>query len=266
MSKLLYGDTRPWPAFEAVNDSIRGGKSTSSWTVGAGNVARFSGHLDIIALGGAGFASQSTTFTPRLSLNPRGSPGLHLTFIPPTLPLTSEKNTLSLLPPYEPYRYVLLLKNDKPERREDGRRESVVVYEWELNVKEFEEVRVGGKRGDGRKKEEDEEKLLSGKEKEAVTVLARWGKFKPHYRGKEKPDAEPLDPSSIYELSFMCRSNFGDQAGDFSLDIVSLAEAPKEGKLDKAKSWVLLALQLLRQWKEWLAGLFGRGKVGGVKL
>ncbi|GAA6009488.1 hypothetical protein JCM10207_003800 [Rhodosporidiobolus poonsookiae] len=254
MSKLIFGGSKPWPTFTAVDDSIRGGKSTSHWEVGSDNIAKFSGNLDITALGGAGFASRSSTFSPRLSFSPSRTAGLLLTFVPPTLPTPSTRDMLSVLPPHTPHRYTLNLKNDEPPHRPDGRRESVTVYEWELDVRDYEPYVPRGV------KEVDEEKGEKGSGE--VTVLARWEDFKATYRGKDKLDARPLDPSSIYELSFMCRSNFGNQAGDFALDIVSLAEAPRDGRL---RQWLALVLQLMHAWKEWLARLLGR-RDGAVRL
>ncbi|GAA5889825.1 hypothetical protein JCM6882_004336 [Rhodosporidiobolus microsporus] len=260
--KVLFGRSEPWPAPSAVDDRIRGGKSVSHFKVWASNnVARFYGNLDITALGGAGFASQSFTFTPRLNLDPSRSSGLLLTFIPPTLPPITPRNTLSVLPPHEPHKFVVLLKNEEPARRPDGRRESVVVYEWVLDVRDYEAGFEGGEEA-GEKAEEEKR----GREREEVTVLARWSEFKAHYRGKEKEDAKPLDPSSIYELGFMCRSNFGEQAGNFALDIVSLAEAPREGQLARAKGWWASLLQLLGRWKVYVLELFGLGGTGAVRL
>ncbi|GAA5971604.1 hypothetical protein JCM11641_000657 [Rhodosporidiobolus odoratus] len=254
--KVIFGGSKPWPDFSAVNDTLRGGKSTSNWSIGSSNIGTFSGHLDITALGGAGFASQSSTFpSNRLDLHPSRSSGLLLTIIPPTLPDSTPLNTLSLLPLHQPYKYVLAIKNEKPGRREDGRRESVTVYEWVLDVKDYEPYRGSSKpSGEG-----DIEKAEMGeKGSELITVLARWQDFHATYRGREQTDAPALDPSSIYELGFMCRSNFGDQAGDFSLDVVSLGLAPRSGRLDKLREWLALALQLAQQWKEWLMHLLGR--------
>ncbi|KAK8029854.1 complex I intermediate-associated protein 30 [Apiospora rasikravindrae] len=59
----LLGGTLPWNAslWEAVDDSVRGGNSSSHLTIAtAENEATFSGYLDDATLGGAGFASQQT--------------------------------------------------------------------------------------------------------------------------------------------------------------------------------------------------------------
>ncbi|KAK8078972.1 CIA30 family protein [Apiospora phragmitis] len=59
----LLGGTQPWNAslWEAVDDSVRGGNSSSHLSIAAAaNEANFAGYLDDVTLGGAGFASQQT--------------------------------------------------------------------------------------------------------------------------------------------------------------------------------------------------------------
>ncbi|KAL4979893.1 complex I intermediate-associated protein 30-domain-containing protein [Aspergillus desertorum] len=63
-------------------------------------------------------------------------------------------------------------------------------------------------------------------------VVVRWGDFRPTYRGKEVRDVEPLDLKAIKRFSIMMRSFFGEQEGDFTLSIVSVA-AWKETKADE---------------------------------
>lgn len=36
-------------------------------------------------------------------------------------------------------------------------------------------------------------------------ILIRWHEFKPTYRGKPKPDAEPLNLSDVKRIGIMCR-------------------------------------------------------------
>lgn len=43
--QILFGGEHSWPTFTPVNDTVRGGASTSHWRVLDGNLARFSGHL-----------------------------------------------------------------------------------------------------------------------------------------------------------------------------------------------------------------------------
>ncbi|GAA5905669.1 uncharacterized protein JCM6883_005405 [Sporobolomyces salmoneus] len=207
--ELLYGSSKPWPRFHPVNDTIRGGKSESSFNVSSSrNVATFSGLLDITALGGAGFASQSTTYSPRLSLPPSTYSGLSLSLSLPTSSHSPKDEEEKFEKPSKPTKFVLILKNTKPPTRPDGRRESVTSYEFEFDVEEL-----------GRSGSYEDEK--DGRV--VVQVEAEWNEFKATYRGRPQPDAPDLDPSDIYELSFMCRSNFGQQAGRFSLDVVSLS-------------------------------------------
>ncbi|KAK8096766.1 uncharacterized protein PG998_004987, partial [Apiospora kogelbergensis] len=60
---FLIISNRPWNAslWTAVDDSVRGGNSSSHLDIAvAKNEAAFSGYLDDVTLGGAGFASQQT--------------------------------------------------------------------------------------------------------------------------------------------------------------------------------------------------------------
>ncbi|GAA5915578.1 hypothetical protein JCM8208_002437 [Rhodotorula glutinis] len=215
MSKPLFGASEPWPTFHAVNDTLRGGSSSSSWVVDErSNVATFKGHLDITTLGGAGFASQSTLFPSRLSLPRSHHSGLLLTFISPS---PSHSSCFSASDGPGPVtRFVLALKTSEPARRPDGRRESVTVYEWAFDAREHS--------GELERESDEGDKGEKGAMR-SVTRLARWDEFKPMYRGRPAEDAEPFDPARIYELSFMARSHFGDQAGDFALEVVSLSAA-----------------------------------------
>lgn len=74
-----------------------------------------------------------------------------------------------------------------------------------------------------------------------------WSEFTPHYRGREiSRDDErwkPLDTESIYEISFMCRSGFGKQEGDFGIIIAGL-EGVRKGDLSKKVE--------LQGWSNWL--------------
>lgn len=166
---------------------------------------------DITALGGAGFASQSATFgkDAPLSLGTRHeTSGLLITFVVP-----SSDDSRPSTGPARPHRLVVALKEEKPVRRPDGRRESVTVYQFTVDFAHYAGSFSGGKEGDldkgGRAGE--------AKEEEQVTVLAKWDEFKPTYRGRPKEDATPLDPSSIYELrgSFLRSCHILPEATDF---------------------------------------------------
>lgn len=96
-------------------------------------------------------------------------------------------------------RYLLTLKDDIPGRRGDGREMSGVTWEAEVDAAECE---------------------AQGKSQD---VFLPWTAFKATYRGRPKDDAEPLKLESIKRVSFMMRSFFGKQEGDFSLDVESIA-------------------------------------------
>ncbi|GAA5856631.1 hypothetical protein JCM9279_006012 [Rhodotorula babjevae] len=241
MSKLLFGASAPWPTFHAVNDTLRGGSSSSSWAVDErSNVATFKGQLDITTLGGAGFASQSTLFPSRLSLPRSRTAGLLLTFVPPSpSPPSSSPQAGS---PGPVTRFVLALKTSEPARRPDGRRESVTVYEWAFDAREHSDELDEGEKG-------------GEKAQRSVTRLARWDEFKPMFRGRPAEDAEPFDPARIYELSFMARSHFGDQAGDFALEVVSLSAAAGPSRNTRG-GWLGALWEAVRAaWMSWTASV-----------
>jgi hypothetical protein len=84
-------------------------------------------------------------------------------------------------------------------------------------------------------------------------VQLGWSDFKPHYRGREvsRDDEKwkPLDTQGIYEISFMCRSGFGKQEGDFGVVIVGLSGLRK-GKLAGRGAD-------LRGWSAWFGSWWG---------
>lgn len=131
---------------------------------GAATRAEFSGHLDISALGGAGFASQRTvddlccwdlSGRHALALDVAGA---------------------------DDKRYTLVLKDTILPRRDDGREQSTVSWEYDLTV-----GAVGEKQGSSR------------------TVVMPLADFQPTYRGRPRPDATPLDLSRVKRITFMMR-------------------------------------------------------------
>lgn len=177
---------------------------------------------DIKTLGGAGFASQTHTFGPtplhlsrvkydgiRLSISadPQASHSSPNTF---TLVL---KNTIRTKPPKEPK----LPPQPEP---------AVLTYEAPFPRPQH-------------------SSHLTGKaEKKQVDI--EWSDFRPHYRGREVPRSDPkwkpLDTEGIYELSFMCRSGFGKQKGDFGV--------------------IINGVSGLEKGRDVVAGLAGRGDWG----
>ena len=97
----------------------------------------------------------------------------------------------------KPHKLVVALKEEQPSRRPDGRRESVTVYQYTIDLSDYRDE-LDSALGD------DEEKRIGTEEEEkrgraSVTVLAKWDQFRPTYRGRPKEDADPLDPEQIYE-------------------------------------------------------------------
>ena len=180
---LLSSYTALYPPFSqgdwrAVNDQIRGGSSTSHFDVSEDSQsALFYGVLDTQTLGGAGFASQANVLDEPLDLSVYDGIAIDVADVDTTGPHT----------------FTLNLKNSKPQYRDDGRRQSAVVYESDFTP-----------------------------EKTGLLTL-QWDSFKPTYRGKPAKDAPALDTSNIHELSFMCRSMFQQVPdGPFHIKIASV--------------------------------------------
>lgn len=84
-------------------------------------------------------------------------------------------------------RYTLTLKDEVLPRRPDGRDQSTVSWEYDFVVGA--DGGVGSTAGAGG----------------PTRVVIPFGEFKPTYRGKPKPDAEPLDLKNVKRISFMMR-------------------------------------------------------------
>lgn len=81
-----------------------------------------------------------------------------------------------------------------------------------------------------------------------------WGDFKAVYRGKEvkedDPKWVPLDTSSIYEVSLMCRSGFGKQKGDFGVIVTGISAWEKvEKDQEETGCW-----QGVKEWFRYVTG------------
>lgn len=152
-------------------------------------------------MGGAGFASQVYTFPTPLKLPSMNYTGLHLTLLPPAQ--SSSASTKKTDDTEEPFEYTLVLKTGIPATRPDGRKESTINYEYSFPYPSSSSVAP------------------------KLSHDIPWSSFEETYRGKPiKPGQdgyEPLDPGrGITEVSFMCRSGFGKQAGDFELRVEGL--------------------------------------------
>lgn len=135
--------------------------------------AEFSGHLDITALGGAGFASQRTA---------DDVPGWDV----------SSYDVLVLdVARADARKYTLTLKDEVLPRRPDGRDQSTVSWEYDFVVRDAGDAGAAGAAG--------------GSTAGSTRVVIPFGDFKPTYRGKSKPDADPLDLKNVKRISFMMR-------------------------------------------------------------
>ncbi|KAL7924199.1 complex I intermediate-associated protein 30 domain-containing protein [Trichoderma austrokoningii] len=106
-------------------------------------------------------------------------------------------------------RYALTLKDEIPPRRDDGREEAGVSWEAEFEV------------------------VQDGSGLDVKDVYLPWSAFKPTYRGRPKPDAKPLDLAHVRRVGLMMRSFFGEQEGDFSIDIHAIAAVSEGGDDDE---------------------------------
>lgn len=108
-------------------------------------------------------------------------------------------------------KYTVVLKDTNLPKRPDGREQSTVSWEYD-----FVADKSGGE------------------------VLMPFADFQPTYRGRAAPDAAPLNLAGIKRISFMMRSFFGNQEGDFSLCIKSLACADPNRAVGRVPSVVTL--------------------------
>ncbi|KUI53092.1 hypothetical protein VP1G_00418 [Cytospora mali] len=201
----LFGGDKPWDAsqFTASDDRVRGGKSQSYLTViaddaernpGGGSRAEFSGHLDITALGGAGFASQRTVDD---AVPPWDLSGYD------TLVLDVARG--------DGKKYTVTLKDEVLPRGPDGREQSTVSWEYDFVVGGADGQQGGGDPAAG-----------------SHRVVIPFRDLRPTYRGRPKPDAKPLDWTDVKRFTFMMRSFFGEQEGDFSIIFNSVAVEKRE--------------------------------------
>ncbi|EMD00992.1 hypothetical protein BAUCODRAFT_20966 [Baudoinia panamericana UAMH 10762] len=181
----LFGGAKKWNADEwcASDDRVRGGKS-QSYLDCFDQFATFRGTLDIKTLGGAGFASQRTTAEDKVwNLDDYVA-----------IKLAVKKG--------DKKRYTLILKDELLERNpENGREQSTISYECDFELPPED---VPGETGDR-------------------TIVIPFKSLTATYRGKPKPDAQPLDLTKVKRFSLMNRSFFGSQSGDFSLSISAIS-------------------------------------------
>jgi hypothetical protein len=167
----LYGGDRPWDAaqWQTSDDRVRGGSSRSHLTVLDPRLARFHGHLDTKTLGGAGFASQHSAGELHLDLS--GCSGLVLSVAGPSADGLAAAADASK-------RFAVTLKDQLPGERPDGRAKSGISWEADFTW---------------------------GPQDGCAQIFLPWSDFKATYRGRDKPDAEPLDLSAIKRVGLMMR-------------------------------------------------------------
>ncbi|SNX84706.1 uncharacterized protein MEPE_03415 [Melanopsichium pennsylvanicum] len=227
----------PWrsDSFYAIDDRVRGGTSHSHTAIvqypppSRGEVI-FSGFLDTLTLGGAGFSSQASTTLFPVTLSKDAYSGLRLVvrkqanWNEPIPPSDADKNPGGGKRPVKSF--VFEIKTEEPQRRPDGRRESVVVWEWSFTIPS------------------DQSDI---KDKGLNTVLSNddfwvfdgmWDDFRPFYRGRPiDPDtAGEFEPEKTYEWSLMARSHFQAQSGPFALQLHSLNALPFENQLSACRA------------------------------
>uniref|UniRef100_A0A0B7KD17 NADH:ubiquinone oxidoreductase intermediate-associated protein 30 domain-containing protein n=1 Tax=Bionectria ochroleuca TaxID=29856 RepID=A0A0B7KD17_BIOOC len=185
----LFGGTQKWDASEWVtsDDRVRGGSSVSRLAVSDdGRAATFTGHLDTSTLGGAGFASQRTRDT------------LHQD-------LSAYDGLLVTVTGGDSKRYAITLKDEIPGRRDDGRDLSGVSWEADFALSS------GGGEGTNESSHADQqtETTTRASATDGQQVYLPWGQFKATYRGRPKPDAEPLDLTDVKRFGIMMRRSSG---------------------------------------------------------
>lgn len=179
----------------------------------------FYGNLNIVALGGAGFASQRTVDDfPEVDLSDFDALVLDV--------YRSDRK-----------KYTFILKDTVLPKREDGREQSTVSWEYEFECPSPE--------GSGR-------------------IVMHFDRFVPTYRGKPVPNAEPLNLKSIKRFGIMTRSYFGKQEGEFKLFMLSLAAMrykPRPGSTATGVSLTKTGTEIVEKtswWSSWLGSLCGR--------
>ncbi|KAK1927967.1 complex I intermediate-associated protein 30-domain-containing protein [Papiliotrema laurentii] len=251
MTNLIPSVFPPWDfsRWTDVDDRVRGGSSVShlepvdipSTDREKGKTAaRFWGNLDIDTLGGAGFASQRYRFGPEPLRLPRlDYKGISLVVRPDqpdvVAPTGHSANTFTLVLKQN-------LSTRPPSRPKTPPQPDPASLSYEASFTPSRSV------------------------DNSQTITLDFEQFKPTYRGREvgkdDPKYEPLRPETIYELSLMCRSDFGGQKGKFSLIVEEIKGWKKEGK----EGWFVAVVNTLGAvWTGlvvWVMGLFqGQGRI-----
>lgn len=190
---------------------------------------------DTHTLGGAGFASQACL----RAFDLESYDGIRLRILPSPVAVAAGGKAK------HPTSFTLNVKTSLPEKRPDGRNESVVVYELPFST--IPPISSN----------------TTFPESSLIECIGRWDQFEPTYRGRPAKDAPKLDPSSIEEISIMCRSNFDAQEGDFELRIIDIyAISLKRNLTERMRAW----LSMLWQWYLGIFSIRKRGRDGHIRL
>jgi hypothetical protein len=177
---------------------------------------------DFKTLGGAGFASQAYALKEALKLSASDYTGICLRL----LSSSSTSNTEALKEgsgertAVKSLDYTLVLKTGVPPLRPDGRRESTVNYEYTFTYP-----------------------AATSSINDGLDHSISWKEFGVTYRGRRIEEGDenyqPLDPGrGITEISFMCRSGFGEQEGPFELLVESLESIEVQQKVSSEKGTI----------------------------
>ncbi|KAF7846154.1 hypothetical protein BT93_L5114 [Corymbia citriodora subsp. variegata] len=179
---VIFGGTSGWNSKDWTDSDDRVRGGSSQICEGT---AQFCGKLDTTTLGGAGFASQRTTEQDK------------------TWDFTSFTGLELLIHgnQSDDKKYTFILKDTLPERRSStGPDQSTISWEYDFT------------------KNENSAAIKD----DVLSVVMQWSEFKPTYRGRPRDDASPLRLDHIKQMSFMMRSFFDTQSGDFQLTILSV--------------------------------------------
>ncbi|KAK1767656.1 NADH:ubiquinone oxidoreductase intermediate-associated protein 30 [Phialemonium atrogriseum] len=184
-TRYLFGGEALWQAssWTASDDRVRGGNSTSSLAIGQMGT----------------FNTPCASFEGLLDITALGGAGFasyRTVDNFPELDLSGYDALVLDIAKSDLKKFTLVLKDTVLPKRPDGREQSTVSWEHDFDCP--------GDGGGGR-------------------VVMNLNNFKATYRGRAKPDAEPLNTGDIKRIAIMIRSFFGEQQGQFSITILSIA-------------------------------------------
>ncbi|WWC86045.1 uncharacterized protein L201_000916 [Kwoniella dendrophila CBS 6074] len=219
--------------------------------------ARFWGNLDIDTLGGAGFASQSYRYGPSpLKLSKIDFDGILIKY-QLDFNKTKDDNNISSEAEAEstkPKRFTFVLKTTptshipKHPKIPNKPREAQLTYEVQFDLPH---------------------QTSSVSSTSSSEASFKWQDFRAVYRGKTIPEGDekwvPLDTNLIYELSLMCRSDFGKQKGDFGV-IINSIEAIKKKQTPTGNGFWDSITTMWSNLRDWVTNLFNWSSSGKIKL